>query len=160
MPPKKQRTPAPADGPIIIPAAAGLGFYLREAYRAFTRDFQARLAAHGITYAQWVMLWFLSQSGTLTAVELSKKAGIQKASTTAALEALKRRNLIRGVDDDADRRKTNLSLTPAGGVLMRDLIGFAAATNSKATVGLGPPELRRLLTMLEQVTDALSREPD
>ena len=154
---KKQQIKAPAGPPITIPAVAGLGFYLREAYRAFCRDFEARLATHGVTHAQWVMLWFLSQSGTLTPVELSRKAGIQKASATAALEALKRRKLIRGVDDNVDRRKTNLSLTVAGAAMTRELIACAAATNVKATADIGPERVRTLLATLGEATKALGQ---
>ena len=154
----KQQTKTRAAAAITIPATTGLGFYLREAYRAFSRDFEARLATHGVTHAQWVLLWFLSQDGILTAVELSKKAGIQKASATSALESLKRRRLIRGVDDNLDRRKTNLSLTPAGGALMRELIPLAAVTNSKATEGFDAGQLSALLDTLRQVTDALGRK--
>ena len=62
MPPKKV---ASAAGSRPFPAAVGIGFHLREAYRAFSRDFHARLARHGITHAQWLMLWFLSQAGSL-----------------------------------------------------------------------------------------------
>ena len=103
-----------ATGSPTIPATAGLGFYLREAYRAFSRDFHARLARHGITHAQWVILWFLSQAGSLTPLELSRRAGIQKASATSVIDALKKRRLIRGDQDSVDRRKVNLHLTPAG----------------------------------------------
>ena len=38
----------------------GIGFHLREAYRAFSRDFHARLARHGVTHAQFMLLWLLN----------------------------------------------------------------------------------------------------
>src|SRR5438094_10653548 len=94
---------------ITVPAAAGLGFYLREAYRAFSKQFHSRLACHGITHAQWVLLWFLSQAGSLTPLALSREAGIKKASATGIIDELKRRKLIRGDRDRYDRRKVNLS---------------------------------------------------
>ena len=86
-----------------VPSAAGIGYHLREAYRAFSRDFHARLARHGITHAQWMLLWLLWQAGSLTPLELSRRAGIQKASTTSVIEALKKRKLIRGDQDLVDR---------------------------------------------------------
>ena len=138
-------------GPTIA-ATAGLGFYLREAYRAFGRDFHARLARHGITHAQWVMLWFLSQAGSLTPLELARRAGIQKASATSVIDALKKRKLIRGDQDSVDRRKINLHLTAAGVDLMHDLLACAAEANADARVGFSDKELETLLRLLRGVT--------
>jgi len=135
-----------------VPATAGLGFYLREAYRAFSRQFHAGLARHGITHAQWVLLWFLSQAGSLTPLALSREAGIQKASATAVIESLKRRKLIRGDRDRHDRRKVNLSLTSAGAALMRELIACAAATNAMGQAQLSAEESKTLLRLLRAVT--------
>lgn len=135
-----------------VPATAGLGFYLREAYRAFSREFQLRLARHGITHAQWVMLWFLSQAGSLTPLELSRRAGIQKASATSVIDALKKRRLIRGDQDSIDRRKINLHLTPAGMELMRELIVRAGETNCQARGKFSDKELETLLRLLRGVT--------
>ena len=145
--------------PITVRAKAGIGFYLREAYRAFSREFHARLARHNITHAQWVLLWFLSQSGSLTPITLSRQAGIQKASATAVIDQLKRRKLIRGVQDDRDRRKMNLSLTPAGAQLMRELLGCAAATNAVARSGLTDGEFETLFKLLRAVTANLEKSP-
>ena len=135
-----------------VPATAGLGFYLREAYRAFSRDFHARLARHRITHAQWVILWFLSQAGSLTPLELSRRAGIQKASATSVIDALKKRRLIRGDQDSVDRRKINLHLTPTGVDLMQELLACAAAANADARTGFSDKELETLLRLLRGVT--------
>jgi len=145
----------PAERTPSVSATAGLGFFLREAYRAFSRDFHARLARHGITHAQWVLLWFLSQAGSLTPLQLSQRAGIKKASTTAVIEALKRRKLIRGDKDRIDRRKLNLKLTPAGLDLMQELIAYAATSNLRARAGFSDKEMDALLRLLRRVTDNL-----
>ncbi len=149
-----------AEGTPSAPAAAaGLGFFLREAYRAFSRDFHARLARHGITHAQWVLLWFLSQAGgSLTPLQLSRRAGIKKASATAVIEALKRRKLIRGDKDRIDRRKLNLQLTSAGIALMDDLVACAAASNQRARAGLSDKEMETLHRLLRGVTSNLAED--
>ncbi|MEX0752947.1 MAG: MarR family transcriptional regulator [Xanthobacteraceae bacterium] len=147
----------PAQAVPSVPATAGLGFYLREAYRAFSRTFHARLARHGITHAQWVMLWFLSQAGSLTPLELSRRAGIQKASATSVIDALKKRRFIRGDQDSVDRRKINLHLTPAGTELMQELIACAAATNADAREGFSDREAETLLRLLRGVTANLEK---
>jgi DNA-binding MarR family transcriptional regulator len=155
MPTKKNgpARQAPAGGAL----AAGLGFFLREAYRAFSRDFQARLAEKGITHAQWVLLWFLSRAGTLTPLDLARQAGIQKASATAVIEALKRRRLIRGDKDATDGRKINLQLTSAGTALMQDLVVCAATSNAHARAGFSDEDMTTLLRLLRGVTDNLEK---
>jgi len=137
---------------VAIPATAGLGFYLREAYRAFSKQFHARLARHGITHAQFVLLWFLSQAGSLTPLALSREAGIKKASATGVIEQLKRRKLIRGDRDRDDGRKVNLALTPAGATLMRELMACAAETNADGQRSLTEEESKTLLRLLRAVT--------
>jgi DNA-binding MarR family transcriptional regulator len=142
---------------LTVPAKAGIGLYLRNAYRAFSREFHARLARHNITHAQWVLLWFLSQAGSLTPIALSRQAGIKKASATAVIDSLKRRKLIRGDADTHDRRKLNLSLTPGGAGLMRELIACAAASNTIARAGLTGEEVETLLRLLRVLTGNLER---
>jgi DNA-binding MarR family transcriptional regulator len=148
------------DEPATVPAKAGIGFYLRQSYRAFSREFHARLARHDITHAQWVLMWFLSQAGTLTPLMLSRQAGIQKASATSVIESLKRRKLIRGDQDARDRRKMNLTLTPAGVHLMKQLIACAGATNTVAHTGLTNQEFETLFRLLQTVTANLERSAD
>jgi DNA-binding MarR family transcriptional regulator len=141
----------------VVRARAGLGFFLREAYRAFARDLDARLARHGITHAQWVLLWFLSQAGSLTPIELARRAGIKKASTTAVIDALKRRRLIRGEPDTADRRKVNLRLTADGIALMQELVACAVRTNADARGSYSEQEIETLFRLLRGITANLEK---
>jgi DNA-binding MarR family transcriptional regulator len=138
--------------PIKVPTKVGLGFHLREAYRAFSRQFHVRLSRHDITHAQWVILWLLSQAGSLTPILLAREAGIKKASATSVIESLKRRKLIHGEQDEHDRRKLNLSLTPAGASLVKTLIACAAETNTRGRGGLSEGEIATLLRLLRAVT--------
>ena len=134
-----------------VRGSVGIGFHLREAYRAFSRNFHARLARHGVTHAQFMMLWLLSQAGSLTSLELSRRAGIQKASATSVINALKHRRLIRGDQDDVDRRKINLQLTDTGAALTQELLSCAAAANADARTGFSDQELETLLQLLRGV---------
>lgn len=155
---RPKRSAAPDLGPQAARAepdvslVPGLGFYLREAYRAFCREFDARIARHGVTHAQWVLLWFLARAGTLTPLELSREAGIQKASATAVIDALKQRRLIRGDKDRIDRRKVNLYLTPQGHQLIAELTACAAETNAAARTGLTDKQAAQLLRLLGTAT--------
>ena len=135
----------------VIRSNVGIGFHLREAYRAFSRNFHGRLARHGVTHAQFMMLWLLSQAGSLTPLELANRAGIQKASTTSVINVLKKRQLIRGDQDNADRRKINLELTDTGVELVRDLLDCAASANADARTSFSEKDLETLLKLLRGV---------
>jgi MarR family transcriptional regulator, organic hydroperoxide resistance regulator len=149
---QKRQTSRAGPEPIKVSVKVGLGFHLREAYRAFSRQFHGRLARHDITHAQWVVLWLISQAGSLTPILLAREAGIKKASATSVIESLKRRKLIHGVRDEHDRRKLNLSLTPAGATLVKTLIACAAETNALGRGGLSEDEVATLLRLLRTVT--------
>ena len=99
-----------------------------------------------------MVLWLLSQSGSLTPIGLAREAGIQKASATSVIESLKRRKLIRGVQDADDRRRLNLSLTLSGAALMKSLIACAAEANALGRAGLTEDEMTALLKLLRTVT--------
>jgi DNA-binding MarR family transcriptional regulator len=157
VPSNRKSASGPAKPPVVVRVRPGLGLYLREAYRAFSREFHGRLARHNITHAQWVLLWFLSQAGSLTPIMLSRRAGIQKASATAVIDQLKRRNLIRGDRDLHDGRKMNLALTPTGNKLMKELTACAAATNKVAHAGFSNAEIETLKRLLSGVTTNLEK---
>lgn len=149
---QQRRSTKATAAPITVRVKVGLGLHLREAYRAFSRQFHARLAQHRMTHAQWVMLWLISQASTLTPITLAREAGIQKASATSVIEQLRRRKLIQGVRDAHDRRKLNLSLTPAGAALTRTLVACAAETNALGHGALSEDEINTLLRLLSAVT--------
>jgi DNA-binding MarR family transcriptional regulator len=91
----------------------GLGALLRNADLAFNRALREELARHDITFSQFQHLWQLWQSDGLAQVELSRRIGIETASSTAAIVQLEKRGLIARARDAADRRRINVTLTPA-----------------------------------------------
>jgi len=138
--------------------ATGLGLLLREAYRAFSREFYAHLALHGLTHAQWLHLWLLARAGSLTPGELSQRVGIKKASSTAVIDELARRRLIRRDPDRADRRKVNLSLTATGEVLMRKLLAAARLTNAHARAGIPDADMLKVFAVLRRLIENMERQ--
>ena len=75
--------------------STGLGLLLREAYRAFSREFYAHLAHHGLTHAQWLHLWLLSRAGTLNCTFLvSPGASVTRVNALSSLAG--RRTCVAG----------------------------------------------------------------
>lgn len=135
---------------------AGLGFFLREAYRTYGRELERRFAKHGITQLQFTLLWILFIEGQLSQVDLATRAGIRRASATDDLEVLKKRKLIRGLRDSEDKRKIIISLTNSGSDLVAVLADQAAETNRIARGQMSKLEYRHLFEMLDQVASNLN----
>src|SRR5688572_18070815 len=104
---------------------SGIGKLLRRAHRSYSRKLKEELAGHGVSLAQYLHLRELWELNGITQIELSQKVGIEKASSTAVLDALEKSGLIVRVRNAKDRRKVNVYVTPAGKKI-RDVLGPAA----------------------------------
>jgi len=133
----------------------GLGALLRTADMAFNRVLREQLARHDITYSQFQHLWQLWHSDGLPQFELSRRIGIETASSTAVIDQLERRGLIRRRRDPADRRRINVTLTAAGRALQAPLTECAAAVNALARQGLSRNEVSALFDIVGRIIDNL-----
>jgi len=138
----------------------GVGHLLREASRTFSAAMQQRLAAHGITLSQWLHLRALWDYEGMTQSELSKYLGVEKASSTAVLNYLDGRLLIRRVRNRDDLRVTNLELTAKGKTLLRALIPKAVELNTAAREGLSNKDFATFIRVLAAITENLQDPAD
>jgi len=123
------------------PPAIGIGMLLHEADMRFNRHLRQELAAHGVTFGQFQHLRNLWVENALTQAELSRRVGIEMASSTTILDSLEAEGLITRVRNATDRRKINVFLTPAGAALKKPLMACAARANRRARRGLTDAEL-------------------
>jgi DNA-binding MarR family transcriptional regulator len=130
---------------------------LRTADMAFNRALREELATHGITFSQFQHLRQLWESDGLTQAELSRRIGIQMASSTTVLDSLEKGGLIRRVRQSRDRRKVNVFITPKGAALEDPLNACAARVNSTARQGLSPMQVARLFRTVRAITQNLNQ---
>ncbi len=145
-PGKRRATPA-------RPPKTGIGMLLRDADTAFNRYLTARLAVHGVTFGQFQHLRNLWVENGLTQAELSRRIGIEMASSTAILDSLEAEKLIARVRNATDRRKINVFLTPAGAALETSLMACAAEANGRASRGLTKGEVAQLFSIAGRIID-------
>jgi DNA-binding MarR family transcriptional regulator len=129
----------------------GLGVLLRNADMIFNRALRLELAQHHITFSQFQHLWQLFASDSLTQVELSRRIGIVAASSTAVIDQLQKRRLIRREREPSDRRRINVTLTAAGRALERPLTDCAVRVNAMARRGLSRAEVDALFRSVNRV---------
>lgn len=135
-----------------------IGRMVLQAGRIFGNALQQRLDAHGVTLSQWQHLRALLDNKGVTQSGLSKHLGVEKASSTASLNYLESKQLIRRVTNEEDRRITNLELTAAGLALVRKLISNTIEVNAIARRGLTRNEIaifvRVTRTMIENLQNS------
>src|SRR5258708_3229582 len=113
---------------------------LRDADAAFNRYLTPQLATHGVPFSQFQHLRNLWVENGLTQAELSRRIGIEMASSTAVLDSLESGKLVTRARNAADRRKINVFLTPAGAALETPLMASALDANKRASKGLSKSE--------------------
>ncbi len=126
---------------------------LRDADTAFNRYLTTQLADHGVTFGQFQHLRNLWVEDGLTQAELSRRIGIEMASSTAILDALAAQKLITRLRNAADRRKINVFLTSAGAALEAPLMACASDANRRASKGLSKAEIARLFAIAGQIIE-------
>jgi DNA-binding MarR family transcriptional regulator len=133
----------------------GLGLLLREADQSFNRMLRGKLGEHGVTFGQFQHLRHLWAEDGLTQVEISRRIGIEKASSTSIVDSLEKSGLITRQRDENDRRKMRIVLTPEGRGLERQLWDCARETNKVAAAGFAPGEIAALFAGLGRVIENL-----
>lgn len=99
-----------------------LCFAAQRAARKLARRFDAAFRPLGITNNQFSLMMRLSVPKPATVSELSAFLGIDQTTTTAALKALERTQLVTLTADDRDKRIRRPALTDKGKDMMRQAL--------------------------------------
>jgi DNA-binding MarR family transcriptional regulator len=137
--------------------AIGLGMLLRDANAVFNRALREELAKHKITFSQYQHLRQLWQADGLVQVQLSRRIGIETASSTAVIDQLEKLGLIRRKRDPHDRRRIIVTLTPSGRALEKPLDDCAIAVNLRARAGLTKAEVATVFDAVGKIARNLRR---
>jgi len=137
-----------------------IGYLTRIAFRSFSRSLERRTLPHGVSSGQWPFLRVLWREEGLTQRELSERVGMREPTTVIALKSMEKAGLIRREQNQVDRRKTHVFLTPLARELEARLITEVAEVNAVALQGLTPDEVLVLRKALNLVGKNLSRAPD
>jgi DNA-binding MarR family transcriptional regulator len=125
---------------------------------AFSRALRLELAKYNVTFGQFVHLEQLWNEDGLTQTELSRRVGVETASSTSILDQLEKQGLIERRRNRRDRRKINVHLTKEGAALQTDLVGAAIEVNRIARSGLSTSEVSTLILNLRRMTEAVVAE--
>jgi DNA-binding MarR family transcriptional regulator len=156
-------TTATRESAEFTPPPIGIGKLLRRSHLAFSRMFRERLKEHGVSFSEFVHLERLWGDDGLNQTELSRRVGIETASSTTVLNALEKRRYIRRERDERDRRNVRVFLEPAGAKLETTLLECAAGINAIAREGLTRADIAeffRIMSVIAANLEAAGRGTD
>ncbi len=136
---------------------------LLRAREALMEHYRPMLAAHDVTEQQWRVVRVLHENGETDAKTLARGACVLAPSLTRMLRALEIRGFIAARKDPQDKRRTLISLTPAGLAFLGSVAPQSAAITERIEARIGSARIERLLNEIEALLAALtsdSAEPD
>ncbi|MEP9353314.1 MarR family transcriptional regulator [Xanthobacter sp. KR7-65] len=130
---------------------AHLGYWLRYVSNQTSHAFAAKLAARGVTVAEWVVLRELYDCASLVPSALADRLGMTRGAISKLADRLEAKALAaRGADRD-DRRFQTLALTPAGRALVPELARLADANDTEFFGHLAPEDRAGLEAVLRDI---------
>jgi DNA-binding MarR family transcriptional regulator len=129
-----------------------LCLHVQRAARALARRFDDELRPFGLTSGQFSLLMSLNRPGAPTMGEIAQLLALDRTTLTANLKPLERRELLKVVVDEKDRRNRRLEITDAGRDALAAALPVWRATHDEidATLSHKPDDLRADLVRLSQ----------
>jgi len=129
-----------------------IGHLLVQLMHGMRREAEQRMAALGLTDAQWKPLWMLSTKRADTAFELSREMCVDAGATTRLIDRLEAKGLIERSRSESDRRVVHLRLTPAGEAAAAQIPAVLASVNNDFLAGFSGEEFSQLKALILRMT--------
>jgi DNA-binding MarR family transcriptional regulator len=138
------------------------GILIGAARRALKQAVLSRIAGRQLSAQQFWLLVNLDEHPGISQTELAALVRVDAPTVSRALAALARRGSVRADPDPADRRRTRVTLTPAGRRLAGELVPVAREIREAVVRGMSAEEVATLTTGLQRVVEnlrQLERQP-
>lgn len=126
-----------------------VGYWLRFVSNHVSGAFQQRLAAHGVTVAEWVTLRSIYGLGACSLSELSERMGSDPSTVSRLVERVLRKGLAERSPSDGDRRRVRIELSKKGGSLVPRLAREADANDDLHFGHLSEKQKRDLSALMQ-----------
>lgn len=107
--------------------------------------------ASQLTGGESGVLFCLYRSGEARPGQISQRIHLSSARVTIVLNALERQGMVNRIPDKEDRRRVNISLTPAGKRYVEALFAKITAEVDQLLDYLGPEDSEAFLSILERL---------
>lgn len=137
-----------------------VGYWLLTTAHWMERALNASLEEHGITYRQVQVLSCLALRGQLTQAEIAEMLGVEPPTVVRVLDRMERDGWIVRDDDPQDRRKKLICPTERVAPVWEQFLACGKGVRQRATTGLSPDEVNRLIDSLKCVRSNLGVESE
>jgi len=127
-----------------------IGYLLRLANQRHSVIFQ-NLMTHELTPTQFATLIRVAEAGKVSQNQLGRMAAMDIATIKGVVDRLKAKGLLETSPDPQDRRRSIISLSPAGADLIDDLQAQGARISKETLSPLRPSEQTTLLNLLKRL---------
>ncbi len=129
-----------------------LPYLLNRAAEESSLEFQqAYKDRYGMLRTEWRVLFHLGNYGEMTAKEIGDRAKIHKTKVSRAVHKLETRRYLIRARSESDRRVEQLTLTPLGQSVYRELRGVAEQYDAKLAAMFSADEVALLREMLRRL---------
>jgi len=132
---------------------------LRAAYLAMHRQTDGRLAKHGATADQFVLLGLLARRDGVTQQELVRRASSDPNTIRAMLVLLEKRGLVARSGHPTDRRARSVILTRRGRLTYQRLLVETESIRKRLRAALRPDEADTVVEFLARIAKAMAPSP-
>lgn len=139
-----------------------VGYLMRQVLSSVLNHADTQLAAHDLTYVQWLPLYKLVMNEGNTVVSLSRDLGIDPGAMTRSLDRLQTKGLVRRERSTEDRRVVHLTLTEEGRKVAQEVPAVLAGVLNGHLHGFSEDEWKLLLQFLHRMLangEALRQPP-
>lgn len=134
-----------------------VGFLAADISRLMRTEFDRRVAALGVTRAQWMVLSRLARRPGCTQTELAEMMEVERATAGRLLDRLEDNGLVRREADPEDRRVRRVFPTERATQEQQRMRRVADAIVDEALADLAPAERDALIGLMSAVRAQLSR---
>jgi DNA-binding MarR family transcriptional regulator len=128
-----------------------IGHQLVNLMMLMRREVETRMAAHGLTDAQWKPLWMLKAGRATTAFELAREMDVDAGAITRLVDRLAAKGLVERARSATDRRVVHLRLTSAGETAVAEVPHVLASVNNDFLRGFSESEWKRMRKLLDRM---------
>ncbi|WP_342647237.1 MarR family transcriptional regulator [Mucilaginibacter sp. CSA2-8R] len=139
--------------------ALDLGRSMAELRNILRQHIQIKIREHGIniTFEMLEVMSALWKKDGVNQQELADLTLRDKSSMTYLIDNLTKRQMVKRVEDDTDRRNKLIYITPEGMALKEQLMPWVSEVYERATQSISAAELQSsialLHTMIESIND-------
>ncbi|HEY4295573.1 MAG TPA: MarR family winged helix-turn-helix transcriptional regulator, partial [Paraburkholderia sp.] len=128
-----------------------LGYWLRYVSNQVSQSFSRKIAAAGVSVAEWVILRELYDGDALAPSILAGKTGMTRGGISKIADKLIAKSLVTRTQSDEDLRYQALALTAKGRALVPKLAALADSNDEEFFGHLGAAERKAIEKTMREI---------